>query len=261
MLKKKILTLILVQNNENTILRASDSVESFSDVILAVDGGSTDNTINILKKKRKVKILKKKFINCSNSLNYAMNFISKNFKNFIILRIDSDEEIIFSKKIKNKKKYLINNFLQNNKNLAIIRKVTFNNLTITKDLTSSTSRISNSSSRYICRPMDEKLIGEFKIIKGIIINDFANISLKKHFFKHLKYANFELLSYKKKIFNKKQKLYYQLPIFIRAILFGLYSMKFVNFNKNIFYNIIYQLIRTLFYRIYIDFLIFKKFIL
>ena len=62
MLKKKLVFLILSENSQKTIKKTIDSIYKYADKIVVIDSFSKDNTCHILKKK-KIKILKKKFNN------------------------------------------------------------------------------------------------------------------------------------------------------------------------------------------------------
>ena len=94
------------------------------------------------------------------------------------------------------------------------------------------------------------------------MNRFA--SLFNHLVRHVNYAHRECENYylnKKTNFKdlkKNKKYYYNIPIFFRSFLFGTFSIFKTRLNKNFIYNLCYQIIRTLFFRIYIDYLILKK---
>ena len=261
MIKKyKLIILMLTQNNEKTIKRSIKSFYNQADKIIVIDSYSTDKTCAILKKK-KIKIIKKKFINCPTSLNYGMKHIEKNYKNSIVLRVDSDETIHFKKDIKIIKSLMANILFNNNKNISILRVVTKNNLLISNNLKRFVARVSLAKARYNKRPMDEKLFGQSVNFNFLEINDFLAPNIKKHLIKHIKYAKLEFLSNTKKysIKNSYQKIYYSMPIFIRSISYGIILLLTVRINKNFIYNLCYQFIRGIVYRIYVDFLIFKNF--
>ena len=259
MLKKpKFIALILTQNNENTINKCIKSIYKFVDKIIIIDGFSSDNTLKILKKK-KIKILKYKFTSCLSSLSFGMSYILKKYKNSIVIRLDSDEKIIFFKSIKAIKVDL-SNIIYKKKNIAILRNVVYKNLIISNQLSRFTIRISPSDSKYDNNLMDEKILGPYENYYYIKIIDFASISLNNHIKKHINYAYLEFLTYQNFIFlSKKRKFYYRLPIFLRSTLYSLYLILFtVKINKNFFYNFSYQFIRGFFFRLYVDFLILKK---
>ena len=253
MLKKNFfICLILTTNNQHTIRKSIESIYKLVDKIIVVDGGSTDATINILSSYKKIKILKKKFRNCSTSLNFGMIYINRFYKNAIVIRLDSDEIITFRKNIKRE---IIK--IAHKENLMVIRKVYRNHKIISNELTKFVGRISSSYARYTNRPMDEKLIGPTKKIYGIEIKDILSPDLKTHFKKHINYAYLEADSYKKKN-SLKQTIYYNSPIFLRSLVYSFYLMFTASINKNFFYNISYQCIRGFVFRFYTDILIVKK---
>jgi len=253
MLKKNFfIGLILTTNNQTTIRECIESIYQSVDKIIVVDGGSTDETINILSSYKKVKILKKKFTYCSRSLNFGMIYINRFYKNSIVIRLDSDEIIFFKK---NAKREIIK--IIQEKNIMVLRSVYRNKNLISSQLSKFVARISTASVRYVNRPMDEKLIGQEKKIYSIIIHDILGPDLRSHFIKHIKYALLESNSYKNtNTFN--QRLYYNSPIFLRSLVYSFYLMFTASINKNFFYNISYQLIRGFVFRFYTDILIAKK---
>jgi hypothetical protein len=259
MLKKtKLIFLILTQNSESTINQCIDSINSFADVIVVIDGFSSDNT-RILLKKKKIKILKKKFVNCSNSLSFGMSYINKKYKNSIVFRLDSDEKLITLKSDKYLKSDFFNIILKKKNNVSILRKVVKNNRIISKDLTRFVTRVSASDALYNDLPMDEKIIGRSKKYYYIQIHDFLGPSIINHFKKHIQYAHLELETYLNKKFNNPQKKkYYELPIFLRSIAYGFFLLFASQINRNFLYNFIYQFIRGIIFRVYVDFLILKK---
>jgi len=260
MLKKKLVFLILTQNSEKTIKKTIDSIYKYADKIVVVDGFSEDNTCEILKKK-KIKILKKKFYNCPSSLNYAMDYIKKKINNSIVFRIDSDEILVKKKQVKNLKTKLFNDFEKKKCNIEIKRKVLKNDLEIASDLQKFVARISASNARYTNRKMDEVLIGKSKKISYVMVHDILEPEISHHINKHKLWARLEFVSYKLGSETKfKNKFYYLFPIFIRSFLFGVFLMLKIKINKNFYYNLKYQFIRGMYYRMYVDFLILKKFL-
>jgi len=261
MLKKKLVFLILTQDSEKTIKKTIDSIYKYADKIIVVDGYSKDNTCDILKKK-KIKILKKKFYSCPSSLNFGMKYIDKKINNSLVFRIDSDEILVRKKQVKNLKTRLINDFEKLKCNIEIKRKVLKNDLEITSDLEKFVSRISAPNVKYSDREMDEILLGESKKISYIEVYDILGPEIFHHIKKHKLWARLELASYK--IHSEKEfkyKFYYSLPIFIRSFLFGVFLILKTKINKNFYYNLKYQFIRGIYYRMYVDFLILKKFLL
>lgn len=85
---------ILTKNSSRTIKNTLDSILDFDEVII-YDNGSFDNTLEIVKNYKNVKIFKSKFIGFGPLRNEA----SKKAKNDWILALDSDE--VISKELKN----------------------------------------------------------------------------------------------------------------------------------------------------------------
>ena len=261
MLKKKLVFLILTQNSEKTIKKTIDSIYKYADKIVVIDGFSEDNTCEILKKK-KIKIIEKKFDNCPSSLSYGMNYIKKKINNSLVFRIDSDEILVKKKQVKNLKTKLINDFEKIKCNIKIKRKVLKNDLEITSDLEKFVTRISSPSAKYSDRSMDEVLLGKNKKISYITVHDILEPEISHHIKKHKQWARLELASYKLSSYKTlRYRLYYLFPIFIRSFLFGIFLILKIKINKNFYYNLKYQFIRGMYYRMYIDFLILKKFLL
>jgi len=253
MLKKNFfIGLILTTNNQTTIRKCIESIYQSVDKIIVVDGGSTDETINILSSYKKIKILKKKFSYCSRSLNFGMIYINRFYKNSIVIRLDSDEIIFFKK---NAKREIIKIIKKNN--IAVFRKVYRGKNLISNQLSKFVARISTTSTRYTNRSMDEKLIGSEKKIYSIIIHDILGPDLRSHFIKHIKYALLESNSYKN-VSSLNQRYYYNSPIFLRSLAYSFILVFTASINKNFFYNVSYQFIRGFVFRIYTDFLIAKK---
>ncbi len=90
----KISVLIMTHNSEKTVQRTLESVRNFDEVIV-VDGGSSDTTLDILKKFN-VKILHRKFDGFSNQRNFLIDQASNNW----CLMLDSDEAVTLKLKEK-----------------------------------------------------------------------------------------------------------------------------------------------------------------
>ena len=79
---------VLAKNNEKTIENTLNSLKEFDDVVV-YDNGSTDETLNIVKKFSNVNLVKGEFKGFGWSKNNASSFA----KNDWILIIDSDEVV------------------------------------------------------------------------------------------------------------------------------------------------------------------------
>jgi len=75
-------------NSEDTIGKTLESIKDIADEIVVIDSGSTDRTIDIVKKYN-VKLFYRKWINAGNQYNFAFKIASGKW----ILLIDSDEEL------------------------------------------------------------------------------------------------------------------------------------------------------------------------
>jgi tRNA threonylcarbamoyl adenosine modification protein (Sua5/YciO/YrdC/YwlC family) len=84
----KISAIIPTLNEEKNIESAIKSV-LFCDEIIVIDSFSTDNTLEVIKKYPRVKIIQRKFDNFSNQKNYAIVQAKHNW----ILFIDADEQL------------------------------------------------------------------------------------------------------------------------------------------------------------------------
>ena len=96
----KITAIILTFNEEIHIERCIKSINKNVDEIIIIDSFSTDKTIEICRKYKKVRFYKHKFKNHANQLNWAIRNLK--IKPNWIIRIDADEivEKNFFKKIK-----------------------------------------------------------------------------------------------------------------------------------------------------------------
>jgi glycosyltransferase involved in cell wall biosynthesis len=86
----KISLAMIVKNEENYIERCIQSVKDLVDEIVVVDTGSTDNTINILKKYKNIKI---HHFEWCDDFSLARNFSIENTKGDYILVLDGDEYV------------------------------------------------------------------------------------------------------------------------------------------------------------------------
>ena len=239
MQKKLDITVIILTYNEQLHLgRCIKSVKKFVKQVIVIDSYSNDKTLEICKK-YKVRIYKNKFINQAKQMNWALKNV--NIKSKWIFRIDADE--ITDKNFFYKIKDIIIN-KGNISGIIIKRKIIFLNKLINYGLTSphKTLRIwKNKTGRYQNISVDEQVEVKGKTIlsKAVIIDHNLN-NFWWWLEKHKDYATREAESYlafKKKNNNyktssndvtkvkqnKKFKIYYKFPIFIRPVILFLYS--------------------------------------
>jgi glycosyltransferase involved in cell wall biosynthesis len=104
-MKIKVSTCLIVKNEEQFLNTCLESVKNFSDEIILVDTGSTDNTIEIAKKYTD-KIFYYKW---DNDFSKARNYSISKAKNNWVFIIDGDE-YISSLEMQDKIIYFLNNF-------------------------------------------------------------------------------------------------------------------------------------------------------
>ncbi len=85
----KITGVILTKNEEKNIKRAIDSLD-FCDEIIIIDDFSSDQTLEIIKKNKKIKFFQKKL---DNDFASQRNFALKKSKNDWVFFLDADEEV------------------------------------------------------------------------------------------------------------------------------------------------------------------------
>lgn len=196
-------------------------------------------------------------------MNYGIKIIREIEPKSYIFRLDADEIFIKSKiNINHLKKFIFDN---NVKAFSIERDIYYKNKPISNDLKQDVIRLFSCHLEYEnSLIMDEFINSNCVNIKFLKILDLRNSSISEHFERHLIYANRECENYfKNKVtnfrnFKKHKKIYYKFPFFFRSIMFGFFSLFRVRLNKNFLYNFKYQIIRTLIFRIYVDYLILKK---
>jgi len=262
-----ITALILVHNEEIHLERCIKNLIKKVKKIIIIDSFSTDSSLEICKK-YKVDFLRKKFINHSNQLNWALKKI--NFKTKWILRIDADEIVenkFFTKlkKLKNLEKF--NGININIDHIFLKKIITFGGVYPQTQI-----RMWKKNNGYFDNsPMDEKIIFKKpKIYESnlrIIDNNLKSLSF--WFNKHFRYAEKEsqvyLLLKKKKIkydaSDSKQmnKLkYYKFPLLIRPFFLFCYRYILKKGYLDGFAGFAFCLLHTLFYRILVDCYILKK---
>ena len=235
---------------------------------------STDQTLEIAKK-YKVKIYKHKFINQAKQINWALRKIK--FKTSWILRIDADEYL--TKELKNEVKTHIDTLNSNYDGISFNRVIKFLNKEIYYGGTSphKTLRIwKNKKGRCEDVWMDEQIIVKGKVfhLNQNLIDENLN-DLKWWKLKHRNYAKREAISFlynkknknkskfKKKLNNArkrkhlKEKIYYKFPIFLRPLLFFLYSLIFKLGIITGWQGLVFYYYQTLWFRLLVDFNIFK----
>ncbi|MEN3044959.1 MAG: glycosyltransferase family 2 protein [Candidatus Hydrothermales bacterium] len=83
----KITGVIIALNAEETIERAIDSL-FFCDEIIVIDGGSTDKTLEIVRKKKAI-VFERKFDNFKNQREFALSKVKTDW----VIFLDSDEQV------------------------------------------------------------------------------------------------------------------------------------------------------------------------
>jgi len=268
----KISGIILTYNEEKHIKRSILSLKKITNEIIVIDSFSTDDTEKICKKINKVKFYKNKFINQSQQINWALKNI--NFSNKWIFRIDADEIItneLRSFMIKSFKKLSkkYQGFIFNRRVNFFGKKINFGSTSPHKTLRLWERKFGNIPIAH----MDEQVYINGKVIySNFDIIDHNLNSFKWWIDKHLDYAEREkknyfstirkknlLENYDQSKLNKKNKVYYyyKFPIFVRPFLLYFYCniIKLGLFTG--WQGFIFHLFQILFYRLYVDFLIFK----
>jgi len=270
-----ITAIILTYNEEKHIKRCILSIKKFVKKIIIIDSFSTDKTIEIAKK-FKVKVYKHKFINQAKQINWALRKIK--FQTSWILRIDADEYL--TKELRKDVTTHINTLNSNYDGISFNRVIKFLNKEIHYGGTSphKTLRIwKNRKGRCENAWMDEQIIVKGKIfhLNQNLIDENLN-DLKWWKLKHRNYAKREAISFlhnkknknkskfKKKLKNVrkrkylKEKIYYKLPIFLRPLLFFLYSLIFKLGIITGWQGLVFYYYQTLWFRLLVDINIFKS---
>ena len=264
-----ITAIILTYNEEKHIKRCILSIKKFVKKIIIIDSFSTDKTIEIAKK-FKVKVYKHKFINQAKQINWALRKIK--FQTSWILRIDADEYL--TKELRKEVTTYINTLNSNYDGISFNRVIKFLNKEIHYGGTSphKTLRIwKNRKGRCENAWMDEQIIVKGKIfhLNQNLIDENLN-DLKWWKLKHRNYAKREAISFlhnkknknkskfKKKLKNVrkrkylKEKIYYKLPIFLRPLLFFLYSMIFKLGIITGWQGLVFYYYQVLWFRLLVD---------
>jgi glycosyltransferase involved in cell wall biosynthesis len=265
----KITGLILTFNEEIHIERCIKSMINTCNEIIVIDSFSTDQTLKICKRYKKVKIYKRKYLNHANQLNWALKNLK--IKSKWMIRIDADEIIeknFYNKlnKIKNLDKYY---------GLNIIVEHNFMGKRIKYGGVYPQFQIrmwKKNFGYYDNRPMDEKIV----INKNNIFNSNLRIvdnnlkGMKFWFAKHAKYAHRESKLYRLLI-NKKIKtnkynirsldksIYYKFPILLRPFFLFIYRYFIKKGFLDGFTGLKFIFYQTLYYRLLVDINIINNF--
>ena len=265
----KITGLILTYNEEIHIERCIKSLNKNVNEIVIIDSFSTDKTIEICRKYKKVKFYKHKFKNHANQMNWAIRNLKINSK--WILRLDADEIaeknfFIKLKRIKNLEKYNAVNFIIEHNFLG--KRIKHGGVYPQHQI----RMWKKGLGFFDNKPMDEKLIIKQNNIftSNLKIIDHNLNGLKFWFLKHSRYAKQEALLYqfliKKKIkINKHDQkflnkiTYYKFPIFFRPILLFIYRFFLKKGFLDGFNGLKFNFFQTLYYRFLVDINIIKNF--
>ena len=271
--------IILTYNEEIHIDRCIKSLINIVDEIIIIDSYSTDKTIQKLKKFKKVKIFKNKFINQAKQINWALKNIK--FSTKWILRVDADEYL--TKPLKDKVIIKLRSNDSDYSGISFNRKIKFKNKEINFGITSphKTLRIwKKNKGRCLDHWMDEQIIVNGDVIhinETLIDHNLNSFNWWKK--KHINYAkreaiNFFLMSNVFNIKNENKKdlkkinshyknkynktmIYYKFPIFIRPIFLFMYSYVLKLGFLNSWQGLVFNLFQVLWYRFLVDINIYK----
>ena len=265
----KISVIILTFNEEIHIERCIKSINKNVDEIIIIDNFSTDKTIEICSKYKKVRFYKHKFKNHANQLNWAIRNLK--IKSKWLIRIDADEIVeknFFKKvkKIKNLEKYNAMNIIIEHNFLG--KRINYGGVYPQYQI----RMWKKGLGFFDNKPMDEKLIiKRNNILKSNLkIIDHNLNGLKFWFLKHSRYAKQEAKLHKFLI-NKKIKInrydkkflnkitYYKFPIFLRPILLFIYRFFLKKGFLDGFNGLKFNFLQTLYYRFLVDIYIAKNF--
>lgn len=250
--------IILTFNEEIHLERCLKSILKISNDIIILDSYSTDKTLDIAQSYN-ASIYQNKFVNQSIQLNWALN--NCKFSNDWILRLDADEYLTLDlqDEIINKIPFLS----QDVNGIILKRRLHFLGKWIKYggNYPIQILRIWKINTCYVeNKNMDEHIY--IKYGKTIIFNyDFVDQNLNNIItwsYKHLNYANRELIDYQDSNFNSQKSIYYKLPILIRPFLYFFYRY-FIRFGfLDGFPGLIWHVLQGFWYRFIIDVLILQK---
>ena len=267
--KLDLTVIIITYNEEKNIKKCIDSIKGFVKDIFVLDSDSSDTTQKILIKNN-IRFKSKKFFNYSNQFNTAIKLA--NAKTTWLMRLDADEvvEKNFFKLLKSK----INKLHNNIDGVYINRRYIFFGKEIKNGgvFPHKTLRIwRNGKGKCNNELMDEKIITKSN-------QTFMNLNIiddnKNPFYlwkiKHIRYAKFEAMKYlnRSKVIKKNDpiieninfrrfKIYYNIPIFLRAVLLFLYRYIFKFGFLDGLAGLRYCFWQTLWFRLLVDINIFK----
>lgn len=264
--------IILTKNEESNIKKCINSIKEIAEEILVIDSYSEDKTIEI-SKSLGARVYQHKFISHSEQFNWALDNI--NIKSEWILRIDADEEITIDlineikEKIPNMKRE-VNGIFLNRRRYFLGKWIKHGDVYPEKVL-----RIfRNGTAKSEDRIMDEHIVllwGECSYFEY----DFEDKDTKDLTFwinKHNWYSNKEaeefLKHYEKanktnineNLFGSqrekkrwlKNNFYYNIPLFVRPILYFLYRYIFRGGFLDGKEGLIYHFLQAFWYRFLVD---------
>ncbi len=234
--------IILTYNEEKNILQAIDSINSIAKRVVIVDSFSNDGT-TALAQDAGAEIFAHEFVNQAQQFTWALDNID--IKTKWVLRLDADERLT-EDSAKELEKIMTNND-NTDINGAILR---FNVRFLGKDLRhggiypfKKLCLFKYGKAHMECRNMDEHIVldeGRFVELKTDSVHqDFKNLSAWID--KHNKYSSREILDYFEKSDGAHQalsgsakikrfiktKIYYKLPMGLRAWLYYVYRYYFL----------------------------------
>ena len=263
--------IILTKNEEKNISKCIESIKSIAEEIVIIDSYSEDKTVQI-SESLGAKVYQHKFISHSHQFNWALDNIPISTE--WVLRIDADEELTLEliNELKHKLPKInenINGIFLNRRRYFLGKWIKHGDVYPEKVL-----RIfRNGTARSEDRIMDEHII----VLSGETIcfdNDFEDKDTKDLTFwinKHNWYSNREAEEFLKKddnnlnninedLFGKqrerkrwlKNKIYYNIPLFVRPIMYFIYRYIFKLGFLDGKEGLIYHFLQAFWYRFLVD---------
>lgn len=186
-MKNKITVTILTKDSQKYIKECLEVLEKFDEVII-LDNGSTDETINIARTFKNVKVYEDEFIGFGPLKNLAISYASNEW----ILSIDSDE--IFNETLVDE---ILSLKLENDRLYSILRDNYYNKKLI---------KCCGWSNDYVERLFNKNstCFTDKQVHESLIVKDNMNVKKLKNSFKHYSFDVSEELLYK---LNKYSTLY------------------------------------------------------